>query len=50
MAHLLSDISKYFKFDETSIDNGFFKLFRKGCVVIFLAGSMVGILSQAPML
>ena len=46
MAHLLGDISKYFKFDETNIDNWMFKLFHKGCVVLFLTGSMVGILSQ----
>ena len=46
MAHLLTDISKYFRFDETTIDNWFFKLFHKGCVVLFVTGSMVGILSQ----
>jgi len=46
MAHLISDITKYLKFDETTIDNWFFKLFHKGSAIIFLIGSMVGILSQ----
>jgi hypothetical protein len=46
MAHLVSDITKYLKFDERNIDNWLFKLFHKGCVVIFLTGSLVGIVSQ----
>jgi len=46
MAHILGDITKYFKFDEISIDNWMFKLFHTVTVVIFLTGSMVGICSQ----
>lgn len=46
MAHLVSDITKYLRFDERNIDNWLFKLFHKGCVVIFLTGSLVGIVSQ----
>jgi len=42
MAHLVSDITKYLKFDERTIDNWLFKLFHKGCVVLFLTGSLVG--------
>jgi len=44
--HLIGDIAKYFKFDEVNIDNWVFKLFYKGCFILFLMGSMVGILSQ----
>ena len=46
MAHLISDITKYLRFDERNIDNWLFKLFHKGCVAIFLTGSLVGIVSQ----
>lgn len=46
MLHLIGDIVKYFSFDETNIDNWVFKLFYKGCFILFLCGSMVGILSQ----
>lgn len=46
MAHLVSDITKYLKFDERNIDNWLFKLYHKGCVVLFLTGSLVGIVSQ----
>jgi len=46
MMHLIGDIAKYFQFDEVNIDNFVFKLFYKGCFILFLMGSMVGILSQ----
>ena len=46
MSHLINDIAKYLKFDQTNIDNWVFKLFYKGCFILFLMGSMVGILSQ----
>jgi hypothetical protein len=46
MMHLIGDIAKYFKFDEVNIDNWVFKLYYKGCFILFLMGSMVGILSQ----
>jgi len=46
MIHLLGDIVKYFSFDEINIENWVFKLFYKGCFILFLMGSMVGILSQ----
>ena len=44
--HLIGDIAKYFKFDEVNTDNWVFKLFYKGCFILFLMASMVGILSQ----
>lgn len=46
MAHYLGDIVKYLKFDDTDIDNWIFKLYHKGCVIVFLVGSMVSIFSQ----
>jgi len=46
MAHLVEDITKYFTFEDIDIDNWHFKLYSKGCVIIFFAGSMVGVLSQ----
>lgn len=46
MAHIVRDLGKYFKFDDVVIDNWVCSLFHKGCVVLFLTGSMVGILSQ----
>jgi len=46
MAYILSDIIKYLKFDDTDIDNWIFKLYHKGCAVVFLVGSMVSIFSQ----
>ena len=46
MLQLVGDIVKYFSFDEINIDNWVFKLYYKGCFVLFLLGSMVGIVSQ----
>ncbi|TRY61749.1 hypothetical protein TCAL_03670 [Tigriopus californicus] len=46
MAHLLSELITYLEFDEINIDNWYFKLYYKGCVVCFFAGSLVGVLSQ----
>ncbi len=46
MAYILGDIVKYLKFDETDIDNWIFKLYHKGCAIVFLVGSMVSIFSQ----
>ena len=46
MMHLLQDVIKHFVFDDPDIDNWIFKLFYKGSFVLFLMGSMVGILSQ----
>ena len=46
MAYILGDIVKYLKFDDTDIDNWIFKLYHKGCAVVFLVGSMVSIFSQ----
>eukprot|EP00095_Tigriopus_kingsejongensis_P001485 snap_masked-scaffold124_size330879-processed-gene-1.6 protein:Tk01485 transcript:snap_masked-scaffold124_size330879-processed-gene-1.6-mRNA-1 annotation:"innexin inx2" len=46
MAHLVEDITKYFVFEDTDIDNWHFKLHSKGCVILFFAGSMVGVMSQ----
>ena len=46
MAHLVEDITKYFVFEDTDIDNWNFKLFSKGCVILFFAASMVGVMSQ----
>ena len=46
MAQLLSDLTKYFKFEEVNIDNWTFKLFYKASVVICMAGASVGIATQ----
>ena len=46
MAHLVGDIAKYFQIDEINIDNWYFKLFYKGCTLVYFIGSMVGLLSQ----
>lgn len=46
MAHLVEDITKYFQFEDLDIDNWNFKLCSKGCVILFFAGSMVGVMSQ----
>ena len=46
MAHLLGDLAKHFQLDETNIDNWHFKLYYKGCVILFFTGSMVGVFSQ----
>lgn len=46
MAHLVADFGKYFQFDEINIDNWHFKLYYKGCTLLFFTGSLVGVLSQ----
>ena len=46
MAHLLSDLVKYFAFDEINIDNWMFKLYYKVSMVICMTGATVGIASQ----
>jgi len=46
MLHLVGDVVKYFSFDDVNVDNWVFKLFYKGCFIILLVGSMVGITSQ----
>ena len=46
MAHLVEDITKFFVFEDIDIDNYHFKLYSKGCVIMFFAGSMVGVMSQ----
>ena len=46
MAHLVGDLAKYFQIDEINIDNWYFKLFYKGCTLVYFIGSMVGLLSQ----
>ena len=46
MLDIIADIGQYFQFGQTNIDNWVFKLFYKGCFLLFLMGSMVGILSQ----
>ena len=46
MAHIVGDIAKYFQFDEINIDSWHFKLYYKGCVILFFTGSMVGVLSN----
>ena len=46
MMHLVGDIVKYFSFDDVNIDNWVFKLFYKGCFILFITGSMVGIVTQ----
>ena len=46
MAHLVEDITKHFQFEDVVIDCWTFKLYSKGCVILFFAGSMVGVMSQ----
>jgi hypothetical protein len=46
MAHLLSDLVNYMKFDDINIDNGMFKLYYKFSFVICMLGATVGIASQ----
>ena len=46
LGSFVDDIVKYFQFDQTNIDNIVFKLFYKGCFILFLMGSTVGLLSQ----
>jgi hypothetical protein len=46
MAHLLSDLASYMKFDDINIDNWMFKMYYKFSFVICMAGTMVGIASQ----
>jgi len=46
MAHLLSDLVKYFAFDEINIDNWMFKMYYKVSMVICMTGATVGIASQ----
>ena len=46
MAHLVEDITKHFQFEDVDIDCWTFKLYSKGCVILFFAGSMVGVMSQ----
>ena len=42
----MGDLAKYFELDEVNIDNWHFKLYYKGCVLLYFVGSMVGVLSQ----
>ena len=46
MAHIVGDLVSYLKFDEINIDNWHFKLYYKGGTILFLTGSLVGVLSQ----
>jgi hypothetical protein len=46
MSHLVEDVTKYFQFEDIDIDNWAFKLYSKGCLILFFAGSMVGVMSQ----
>ena len=46
MAHLLSDLVKYFAFDEINIDNWMFKMYYKVSMIICMTGATVGIASQ----
>ena len=46
MAELIGNVVKYFKFEEIDIDNWVFKLYYQGSFVIFLLGSMIGVMSQ----
>ena len=46
MAHLVEDITKHFQFEDVDIDCWTFKLYSKGSVILFFAGSMVGVMSQ----
>ena len=46
MTHLVEDITKHIHFDDVNIDSWTFKLYSKGCVILFFAGSMVGVMSQ----
>ena len=43
MASILSDILKYFSFDDVNIDNHMFKMFYKVSMAICMAGAAVGI-------
>ena len=42
----VKEIVNFFKFDTTNIDNWVFKLFYKGCFILFLIGSALSILTQ----
>ena len=46
MAELVSNILKYFKFEEIDIDNWAFKLYYEASFVIFLLGSMICVTTQ----
>jgi len=46
MAHLLSDLVSYMKFDDINIDNWMFKMYYKFSFVICMTGATVGIASQ----
>ena len=46
LGSFVDDIVKYFQFDNTNIDNIVYKLFYKGCFILFLMGSTVGLLTQ----
>ena len=46
MAHILSDLVSYMKFDEINIDNWMFKMYYKFSFVLCMTGTMVGIASQ----
>ena len=46
MADLIGHIAKYFKLNESNIDNLFFKLFYHGTFILFFGGSMLGAMSQ----
>jgi hypothetical protein len=46
MAHLVEDIAKYFQFEDVDVNNFNFKLYSKGCVILFFTGSLVGVMSQ----
>jgi len=43
MSNILSDILKYFSFDDVNIDNHMFKMFYKVSMAICMAGAAVGI-------
>ena len=46
MTHLVEDITKHFQFDDVDIDSWTFKLYSKGCVILFFAGSIVVITAE----
>ena len=46
LGDFVGEIVKYFQFDNTNIDNLVYKLFYKGCFILFLIGSTVGLLGQ----
>lgn len=46
MAHVLTDLLQYLRFDDIDIDNWHFKLYYKGATALFVLGSMVGVLSS----